>query len=68
MLHYLVEWLHIYAIHTGALTGLLMIDNVRKEGLPLPSKALVIKPLVWAMILAIFSSHAHAHYMSHFVK
>jgi hypothetical protein len=68
MLHYLVEWGHIYLIHVGVLTGLLMIDNVRREGLPFPNKMLIFKPLVWALILAVFSSHSHAHYLNHFVS
>jgi hypothetical protein len=68
ILSYLTEWGHIYLMHVCALTGILMLDNIRKEGLPFPSKALVIKPLVWALILAAFSSHAHTHYLSHFVS
>lgn len=66
MTHYFIEWGHTYLIHVDALTGVLMLDKVRKEGLPFPTIMGVIKPLIWALILAIFSSHAHAHYISHF--
>ena len=68
MLHYLVEWGHIYLMHVAALSGALILDKARAKELPLPSLDLVIGPFVWASMIAILSSHAHAHYLSHFVK
>ena len=70
MLHYFYEWLHIYSIHFGALVALGLVTTVYVRGLPEPKEicGLLKSAVALGAIIAVFSSHAHAHYLSHFVK
>jgi hypothetical protein len=70
MIHYLLEWGHMYLVHVGALTSAFAIGSIYKEGLPYIEGYELIETMIRALcsaaLIAIFSSHAHSHYLSHF--
>ncbi len=70
MLPYLIEWGHTYLVHFGSWMTFAFAATVTKKGLPQPKDVLGIvqSAVAMAAIVAIFSSHAHSHYLNHFVK
>lgn len=71
MIKYLVEWLHLYSIHFGAIVAILMLFELYKNGLPddfRNFKGKLISAVVLAGVLAIFSSHCNTHMLFHVLK
>jgi hypothetical protein len=69
-LTYFSEWGHVYLIHFGAWVAFAFGATVHKNGLPQPKQIpkLLLSAVILASVVAVFSSHSHAHYISHFVK
>jgi hypothetical protein len=69
MIDYLIIWGHMYLIHVSAWTSLIMLNEIYQNGVPKPIKALKLlaRSAFVAAVLGLFSSHAHSHYLSHFV-
>ena len=67
---YFSEWGHIYVVHFGAWVTFLLAATAHRKGTPKPEKIprMLLATIVLASIAAIFSSHSHAHYLSHFTK
>ena len=70
MSKYLIEWLHLYSIHFGIVTAILLLLDIYINGLP-DSKLIASKlksAVILAAALALFSSHAHNHALFHLIK
>jgi hypothetical protein len=65
---YFIQWADAYFLHVGIWVSTLVSFHIYKKGLPrLSSIGSIFKSaIVLAAIAAGFSSHAHAHYLSHF--
>lgn len=65
---YLIQWADAYFLHVGIWVSTLVSFHIYKNGLPeLSGIANMFKSaIVLAAVAAGFSSHAHAHYLSHF--
>jgi glucose uptake protein GlcU len=68
MTPYFIEWGHTYLVHLGAWVGFAIGVHTTKFGLPHPKQipTITLSALILAAIVAIFSSHAHNHYLAHF--
>lgn len=65
---YFTDWGHAYVVHFGAWISFMFAATVYKNGLPEKTDAvipLLKTAIVLALILSIFSSHSHTHYLSH---
>jgi hypothetical protein len=70
MINYLTEWLHLYSIHLGVITTLLILLDMYLKGLP-ETKEILSKfksAIIIAACVAVFSSHAHNHMLFHLIK
>jgi hypothetical protein len=66
MIHYFHQWLDLYIVHIGGWISLGFAASLHKNGIP---KSRQIRPLLLSaiklsLILALFSSHAHNHWMN----
>jgi hypothetical protein len=68
MSDYIVQWGHTYLVHFGAWIGFAIGVHTTKFGLPHPKQIpmIVLSSVILASLVAIFSSSAHNHYLSHF--
>ena len=70
MIQYLVNWLHLYSIHLGALVAILLLFDLYLKGLPevkeMPGK--FKSALIMSMGIALFSSHFHNHLVHYLLK
>ena len=67
-MNYLVEWGHAYITHFGAWVSFMFGATIYKDGLPENTSKVFSwfkVALVLALVLSIFSSHSHIHYLSH---
>ena len=66
ILAYIISWTHLYVMHFGAWMTLLAGGTVYKDGLPKKSEIwpMLQSALILSLILSLFSSHSHAHYLS----
>jgi hypothetical protein len=67
---YLTQWLHAYVTHFGAWMSFAFACYIHKKGIP---KSDILFPLLKSaalisLILSLFSSHAHTHYMNYVGK
>lgn len=69
-IEYFIAWGHAYLVHFGAWVSLIIAATIHKDGAPEPSrlKGIIISAVALASIAAAFSSHSHAHYLSHFIN
>jgi hypothetical protein len=69
-MEYLIQWANTYLLHFGAWVSLALVVNLHKNGIPKPEKLpkIILSAVLLAAFAAIFSSHSHAHYLSHFVN
>ena len=70
MLEYLAHWGHLYLVHLGVWISALTGVAVSKNGIPLKphdTLDLLKSVLLLALVMAMFSSHAHSHYIQHFI-
>jgi len=65
-MNYLISWLHLYTIHTGAWISACFICELTKHGIPRKWQvgSLLSSAIRVSLILALFSSHAHNHYLA----
>lgn len=70
MSEYFLQWGHAYLLHFGAWISFSIGATVAKSGLPKPKDIpmILLSSVILAAVVAIFSSHAHTHYLSHFIK
>ena len=66
MLHYLVQWGHMYVIHFGVWMTFLFAADVYKNGMPTLDKlpTMFKTALILSATLSLFSSHSQ-HYIAH---
>lgn len=57
-------------VHFGAWVSLIIAATVHKEGAPEPAKlkGIFVSAVALAAVVALFSSHSHSHYVSHFIN
>lgn len=65
---YLIEWGHMYYVHFGGWVTFMIAASVHRDGIDSISTKTVGKIMVLSVIASMFSSHAHSHYLDHFVK
>lgn len=70
MLDYFTQWGHMYIMHFGAWVSFMFGTTIYKNGLPdiIDLPKMLKTSAILAVVLSIFSSHSHSHYLSHFVK
>lgn len=62
---YLIQWFHLYIIHFSAWITFAIGAHVVKNGVPILQKSMniLLSSIFLASIVALFSSHAHNHYL-----
>lgn len=64
MLHYFIQWGHVYVIHFGAWMTFCFAATIYKNGMPklkdVPS--MIKTAVILSLVLSIFSSHSQ-HYL-----
>jgi hypothetical protein len=70
MLHYLIQWGHIYVIHFGVWVSFCCGASIYKNGMPeLKDVPTMLKTaLILAAVLSIFSSHSNHYLMNSLPK
>jgi hypothetical protein len=65
-MNYFIEWGHHYVVHFGVWVTLGMAATVYKDGLPKAKNipGLLKSAVIVSLIMSIFSSHSHIHYLS----
>lgn len=65
---YFVQWGHAYVMHFGAWVSFICGTSIYKSGLPeLKDVSKMLKTaFLLSLVLSIFSSHSHTHYIKHF--
>lgn len=68
-MNYLFEWFHIYFIHFTALVAFFISTTVTVKGLPKLKEIqpMLLSSVILSSLVAVFSSHAHHHYLDHFL-
>lgn len=67
-MNYFTDWAHIYMVHFGMWISFMIAASVHKNGVQEMPDKLIYRAMILSAFVAIFSSHAHNHYMQHFVK
>jgi hypothetical protein len=64
-MNYLEHWASLYVVHLGVWVTFGFICSIHKNGLPEVKKlpSLFKSAIVVSLVLAIFSSHSHTHYL-----
>jgi hypothetical protein len=67
---YIAEWGHTYIVHLGVWVSLIVTRHAMVHGITsvYDSFRLVRNALVLGALVGLFSSHAHNHIRSHFMK
>jgi uncharacterized ion transporter superfamily protein YfcC len=69
-MNYVFEWSQAYLMHFAGWVSFLLAFQVYKKGLPrlwlIPE--LVKSAIAMALVVGLFSSAAHNHYLSHFLQ
>jgi hypothetical protein len=67
MMSYYINWFHLFVIHFGMWVSFMFGAKVMKGEIPEPEQLLKLlkSVVILAVVLSVFSSHSHAHYISH---